>query len=146
LTLALIRRADAQARRSARRIETFLETHLPLDGVSRAWARIHREVRNQLDRLPSRAAACSPDFATPAVQQFLTESVRDILAELGPRPDDAALPPEPTPEPLPRVRRSPTWAAARAQAATLSARLLDLRESVVPLPPGWSRSRDGSRP
>jgi hypothetical protein len=147
LTRALIRRADAQSRRTARLIREFLDTHVPLDGVTRAWARIHHELRDQLERLPARAAG-SPAFAAPAVQQFLAEYVRGVLAELGdPPPADAALPPEPTPEPSPRVRRSSSWAAARAQAAMLGARLLDLRERVVPLPPGWPRgSRDGGRP
>lgn len=128
---ALIARQDAMSRRTARRINDILDTHVNIGAAAYVWARGCRLARARMAVLVD--TMCTKLGQRSGLRAEIEPLVAEALEELhddaiGPPP--AEMPPE---EPRPRVLTSHTLAEARAQSARLQTFLMDLRARVVRL-------------
>jgi hypothetical protein len=134
---ALIARQDAISRRAAGRINEILATHLDAGAVAYEWAEIRCEVRRAFSVATDKIVKACAESDSVKLRAFLDAELVAIMEPLdaeatryGPVP---AVPPEE--EPRARARTSTSLPQARAQAANLAVRLMDLRARIAPLPP-----------
>jgi hypothetical protein len=142
LIAALIAKQDAMSRRTARKINDLLATHVLAESVDLLRRHERRRARRCIERV---MAAAAPRIATltdpDAVERLLEEEIHALLLELADGAMEVEpLPPLPPDEPQARVCRSETLAEARGQHARLQARLIGLKERIVPYA-GWARLR-----
>jgi hypothetical protein len=134
---ALIARQDQFATRWAAQIAQLLAAHVSLAAAEARWQAISHRARARCAQLPDAFVAARPDLIAPAqVASVLRALVEEALAELdtgGPIKEGS----ENVAEAPPLVRRSRSLADARAQAARLQVRLMQLKSRVHALPPEW---------
>jgi len=142
LITSLIGVQDAMSRRTYDKIAEIHRTHLRVEDVIRANARIARVVNARLLAFPDRVVEHLTQLSDPSVlKEFLSAEIRrallDLVEELRampPREPNACghdeelawadqQPPKPT--------RSRTLAEARSQAARLKTHLIDLKSRIV---------------
>jgi hypothetical protein len=142
LVQALIDKQDAMSRRTARKINELLDTHVLGEAIDLLRQHETRRARLCIERV---MAAAAPRIATltdpDAVERLLEEEIHAVLLELADGAMEVEpLPPLPPDEPQARVRRSETLAEARGQHAQLQARLIELKERRIPFAE-WERRR-----
>jgi hypothetical protein len=130
LVAALIARQDAMSRRTAARITAILDAYMPAADAARLWISLAEPARARLAAIPDECAAVglsSPGVVTlrTMIAEILTETL--VVTE----EDRAHAAEPPSTEPRPVVVRSRTLARARAQSASLMARLIDLKGRIA---------------
>jgi len=132
LMAALILRQIAMSNRTAAKINKILDTHVRRGDVARLWVRMVEDVKAHLVTLAERARTRLKlkDADMAVLQTLLDEAAQELVVSDEDR-ELAALPPLPE---RPRAVVGPvaSLAAARAQAARLHSRWIDLRERIVP--------------
>lgn len=129
LTLAQIRRADAQARRTARHCTDLERSHVPIGDVADDWRATRVLVEGEVRRLPAElapavlaAAAAGPGAVSAAVLAGIDGALRRLAAQ---------APANPKPLRTRRLAASRSLAAARARAATWHATRITLTEQIA---------------
>jgi hypothetical protein len=134
---ALIARQDAQARRTAERINAILEAYVPVATVAYEWALYARKIREViggrrfLDRLAALVKPADPEAFRAETRRAIAEALEPLAegdARFGPPP--RVRPPG---EPRAVATTSASLPEARAQVARLHVRWIDLRGRITTL-------------
>lgn len=143
LARAVVARTDARARQVARQINGIIDSHVSAAGVALVWRDTVARARTAVLAIPGKFLERRPAVGDPeAVRRGLDQLVRWALEELSDHLASAPDPPGmPAEESRAVARRQKDVTMARAQHATLTARLLDLKARIRPLEPRTGTER-----
>lgn len=133
LVAALIAKQGALSARCADRINALLASHVRRGDAAREWVAVVKYVRRViLQEFPRKVQAALPALS-PADMAVVEERLADAVRGLVVSDEDKALAAgKPLPEePKAVVKPCSTLATARAQAARLQTRLIELKRRIV---------------